>query len=92
MVSTIEKHISKLESKSKIKTWFLHFLLWIQSFLFSLSLSKWGFEFLILIDIENSLAVQWLGLCTFTAVAQVQSLVGGLRSNKLHGVQKKKKK
>ena len=37
----------------------------------------------------NSLAVQWLGLGAFTAVAQVQSLVGELRSCKPHGVAKK---
>ena len=30
----------------------------------------------------NSLVVQWLGLRAFTAVAQVQSLVGELRSHK----------
>ena len=41
--------------------------------------------------IGNSLAVQWLGLVTFTAGAQVQSLVGELRSHKLHRVAKKKK-
>ena len=39
----------------------------------------------------NSLVVQWLGLSTFTAGAQVQSLVGELRSCKPHGVAKKKK-
>ena len=32
--------------------------------------------------------VQWLGLGTSTAVAQVQSLVGELRSRKLRGVVK----
>ena len=37
----------------------------------------------------NSLAVQWLGLGTFTAGAQVQSLVRELRSCKLCGVAKK---
>ena len=31
----------------------------------------------------NSLAVQWLGLGTFTAVSLVQSLVRELRSHKL---------
>ena len=31
---------------------------------------------------ETSLAVQWLGLSTFTARAWVQSLVGELRSRK----------
>ena len=36
------------------------------------------------------MAVQWLGLSAFTARAQVQSLVGELRSHKLHGVTKKK--
>ena len=35
-----------------------------------------------MLDIGDSLAVQWLGLGTFTAVAQVQSLVGELRSRK----------
>ena len=39
----------------------------------------------------NSLAVQWLGLSAFTAGAQVQSLMGELRSRKPHGVAKKKK-
>ena len=34
----------------------------------------------------NSLAVQWLGLGAFTARAQVQSLVGELRSRKPRGV------
>ena len=34
---------------------------------------------------ENCLAVQWLGLGAFTAGAQVQSLVGELRSHKLCG-------
>ena len=36
--------------------------------------------------------VQWLGLGAFTAVAQVQSLVGELRSCKPCGATKKKKK
>ena len=36
--------------------------------------------------------VQWLGLGAFTAVAQVQSLVGELRSHKPCGAAKKKKK
>ena len=36
--------------------------------------------------------VQWLGLSTFIARARVQSLVGELRSCKLCGVVKKKKK
>ena len=44
----------------------------------------------------NSLAVQWLGLCAFTARAWVQSLAGELRSCKplrdTHGAAKKKKK
>ena len=35
---------------------------------------------------------QWLGLWTFTAVAQVQPPVGELSSYKLQGVVKKKKK
>ena len=33
---------------------------------------------------RNSLAVQWLRIGTFIAVAWVQSLVGELRSHKLH--------
>ena len=37
------------------------------------------------------LAVQWLGLGSFTAVARVQSLVGELRSYKLRSAAKKKK-
>ena len=36
----------------------------------------------------SSLAVQWLGLCVFTAVAWVQSLVGELSSHKLHSAAK----
>ena len=40
----------------------------------------------------NSLVVQWLGLGAFTAVAQVQSLVGELRSPKPRGMAKKKKR
>ena len=36
--------------------------------------------------------VQWLGLGAFTAVAQVQSLVGELRSPKPRGMAKKKKR
>ena len=41
----------------------------------------------------NSLAVQWLGVSTFTAGAQVQSLVGELRFPQApgHGQKKKKK-
>ena len=42
--------------------------------------------------IGNSLAVQWLGLCTLTAVAWAQSLVWELRSRKLCSATKKKKK
>ena len=38
----------------------------------------------------NSLAVQWLGLGTFTAMAQVQSLVRELRSQ--HKAKKKKER
>ena len=37
----------------------------------------------------NSLAVQWLGLGAFTAVARVQSLAGELRSCKPCGMTKK---
>ena len=33
----------------------------------------------------NSLMAQWLGLGAFTALAQVQSLLGELRSHKPHG-------
>ena len=40
----------------------------------------------------HSLAIQWLGLSAFTAVAKVQSLVRELRSHKLHGTAGKKKK
>ena len=40
--------------------------------------------------IRNSLVVQWLGLSSFTARAQDQSLVGELRSYKLHGTAKTK--
>ena len=40
----------------------------------------------------NSLVVQWLGLGAFTAVAQVQSLIGELKSHKPCGMAKKKKK
>ena len=36
--------------------------------------------------------IQWLGLGAFTVGAQVQSLVKELRSLKLHGLDKKKKK
>ena len=35
---------------------------------------------------------QWIGLCAFTDVSWVQSLVRELRSYKLHGIAKKKKK
>ena len=40
----------------------------------------------------NSLAVQWLGLGAFIAGAQVQSLVGELRSHKLRGVEREKER
>ena len=40
----------------------------------------------------NSLAIQWLGLGTFTARALVQFLVRELRSRKLSGTAKTKKK
>ena len=36
--------------------------------------------------------VQWLGLCAFTFRAQVQILIGELRSCKLCSIAKKKKK
>ena len=39
----------------------------------------------------NSLVVQWLGLGSFTARAQVQTLVGKLKSRKPCGAAKKKK-
>ena len=41
------------------------------------------------LQIGSSLAVQWLGLGAFTAVAQVQSLVEELRSHKPLGEKKK---
>ena len=41
---------------------------------------------------ESSLVAYWLGLWTFTAMAQVQSLVRELRSGKLQIVTKKEKK
>ena len=40
----------------------------------------------------NSLAVQWLGLSTFTVESCVQSLVGELRAHMLHSAVRKKKK
>ena len=40
----------------------------------------------------NSLAVQWLGLAAFTAVAWVGSLVGKLRPCKLCGMMRKERK
>ena len=40
----------------------------------------------------NSLAVQWLGLGTFTARAQVRSLFRELRSRKPSGAAKEKRK
>ena len=39
----------------------------------------------------SSLVVYWLGFSTFTAMVQVQSLVGELRSYKPHGAAKKQK-
>ena len=42
--------------------------------------------------VGNSLVVQWLGLNTFTAAAQVQSLVGDLRSHMPCDTAKKEKK
>ena len=47
-----------------------------------LIVSRWTWEFP---------EVQWLRLSAFTSVAQVQSLVGELRSCKSHGAAKKKK-
>ena len=43
-------------------------------------------------DHGSSLAVQWLGLRAFTAVARVQSLVRELRSRKPHSTARKVKK
>ena len=40
---------------------------------------------------RNSLAVKWLGLSAFTALARVQSLVAELRSHKPPGAAKKQK-
>ena len=40
----------------------------------------------------NSLVVQWLGVSAFTLVAQVQSLVGELRSHSLMVWQKKRER
>ena len=40
----------------------------------------------------NSLVVEWLELCSFTATAWIHSLVGELRSCKLYGKTEKKKK
>ena len=53
---------------------------------------KTVWRFLKKLKIGNSLAVQWLGLSTFIAGAQVQSVVGELGSHKPHGAAKKKKK
>ena len=39
----------------------------------------------------NSMVVQWLALSALTAEAQIQSLIGELRSCKLSGMAKKKK-
>ena len=41
---------------------------------------------------QTSLAIQWLGLSTFTARAQVQSLVGELISGKTPRMTKKKER
>ena len=41
---------------------------------------------------ENSLAMQWLGLSTFTTVARFPSLVRELGSYKLHSGGKRKKR
>ena len=43
-----------------------------------------------IIILVNSLGVKWLGLSAFTAVAQVQSPVGELRSHKPSSIAKKK--
>ena len=50
------------------------------------SFPRWAFF------LGNSLAVQWLGLGTFTAVAWLQSLARELRSCKLRGAAKQKTK
>ena len=47
---------------------------------------------LISIHIGNSLVVRWLGLCSFTARAWVQSLVGELGSYKLFSMTKRQRK
>ena len=39
----------------------------------------------------SSLVVWWLGFSAFTAMVQIQSLVGKLRSQKLRGMAQKKK-
>ena len=51
----------------------------------SLNLSEMVSLF-IKLAIGNSRTLQWLGLGAFTAGARVQSLIGELRSRKLHGV------
>ena len=42
------------------------------------------------LNLGNSLAVQWLGLCAYTARALVRSLVTELRSHKLCSAAKNK--
>ena len=41
---------------------------------------------------ENSLVIQWLGLCLLIAGAWIWPLVGELRPHKPHGTAKKKQK
>ena len=38
------------------------------------------------------MVVQWLGFSTFTAMAQVQSLVGKMKSCKPHSMKRKKER
>ena len=42
--------------------------------------------------VRSFLAAQWIGLCAFTAVSWVQSLVRELRSYYLHGIAKGEKR
>ena len=52
-----------------------------QAVIFMVSVT--GIEGLNLKDMGNSLVVQWLRVCALTAMSQVQSLVGELRSDNL---------
>ena len=53
---------------------------------------EWNWVVIRKFTVRSSLVVQWLGLCAFTAVAWVQSLIGELRSHKLLSTAKKKKR